>query len=94
MRRFLCGLFGHHRDAKRARPSNGGWRSSCLWCGERMVRVAPGQWCLASEYHPPASRPSEGSSWHRALRRRSDHPDAGGRSQWGVRDLFEDGETE
>ncbi|MEO7503564.1 MAG: hypothetical protein ABIT69_00075 [Sphingomicrobium sp.] len=89
MRRLLCSLFGHRRDAKRARPSFDGWRSSCTLCGARMVRVAPGNWCLAADFRQPVSRVSETRLWRRALRRRSDYPRELDRSGWGIRDLFD-----
>lgn len=49
MHGFLCKLFGHHRHARRARPSIDGWRAPCRLCGERMVRIAPKQWRLLRE---------------------------------------------
>lgn len=76
MRRLLCKLIGHRRDAKRARPSFDGWRSSCMLCGERMVRVAPGQWCLVEEVgQPPISSRQAHPCRSVRKRRHTDHQD-------------------
>ena len=93
MRRLLCKLFGHHRDARRARPSFDGWRSSCMLCGARMVRLSPGRWSLAEDVRRPAQTKAAGDRlrWPRLnrSRRRSDHADEVDRARRVIRDLFD-----
>lgn len=62
--RVLCNLFGHQRNPRRLRASTEGWRAPCRFCGERLVRIGPKQWCLLSAVEsqpnglPDVSRPS------------------------------------
>ena len=60
MVRTFCSLFGHRRDSRRAYPSSLGWRAPCRWCGERLVRVAPGKWQVLDDAGPvvPLAGPS------------------------------------
>lgn len=88
MQRLMCRLFGHHRNTKRVRPSIDGWRSSCIFCGQYMIRVAPGEWCLIEEY-----RRLHGAllslPWHAVDSGRSDESDEYERTRRAIRDLFD-----
>jgi hypothetical protein len=48
---MMCTVLGHRRSAKRAKFDFGSqrWHSVCLHCREPMVRIAHGEWQLASE---------------------------------------------
>jgi len=47
---LFCLLIGHRRSAKRAHPSSlFGWKSVCKYCGQSMVRLEAGKWCLEKE---------------------------------------------
>ena len=42
--RFLCKLIGHARSKKSARLVGYNWRSACLFCGTKLVRLDSGSW--------------------------------------------------
>ena len=47
MKLQLCGVLGHRRHKKLARPHLDTWRSECVRCGVPMVRSRPGFWTAA-----------------------------------------------
>jgi hypothetical protein len=49
----ICKLSGHLRSKKLARRRGHQWLSSCVLCGDSMIRLGPGRWVLGShEYQP------------------------------------------
>jgi hypothetical protein len=42
--RIICDHIGHWRSKRAARFVAYNWRSKCLFCGTKLVRVAPGVW--------------------------------------------------
>ena len=57
--KLLCTIIGHHRSGRRARHDPVfEWRSVCQLCGQRMVRIAPGNWVLESEARAPEEKAS------------------------------------
>ncbi|MEO7240109.1 MAG: hypothetical protein ABIW16_01795 [Sphingomicrobium sp.] len=41
---LVCRMVGHRRSRAAARLVGYNWRSDCLFCGTRLVRVGPGVW--------------------------------------------------
>jgi hypothetical protein len=41
---FICTHIGHWRSKRAARFIGYNWRSKCIFCGTKLVRVAPHVW--------------------------------------------------
>lgn len=74
MHRILCRLGFHHRSRKAARQTEAGWRSTCRWCGQPMLKLKGGDWRIAIQAERPSREDRERARQEEARRRRMPPP--------------------